>query len=63
MLGFIPDYYKDKNLFLNAIRLKIMCDKAVNDYLSAIQLVPDRYKTREMCEKAMNIYLLVFNQE
>ena len=40
-----------------------MCDKVVNDYPSAIQLVPDRYKTREMCEKAMNIYLLVFNQE
>ena len=40
-----------------------MCDKAVNDYPSAIQLVPDRHKTREMCEKAMNIYLLVFNQE
>ena len=37
-----------QNLFLNAVRLKNMCDKAVNIYLSAIKYVPDHCKTEEM---------------
>ena len=38
-----------------------MCDKAVYDYLSVIQLVPNRHETQEMCNKAANICLFVFN--
>ena len=31
-----------------------MCDKAVNTHLSAIQFIPECYKTQEMCDKAVN---------
>ena len=44
------------------IRLKICdkvivekaCDKVVNDYPSAVQLVPNQYKTQEMCDKVVS---------
>ena len=37
-----------------------MC-KAINTCPSAIQLIPERYKTQEMCEKAIDIWLFVFD--
>ena len=36
MLGFIPDYYKDKNLR----------DKTVDNYSHALKFVPKYYKTQ-----------------
>ena len=38
-----------------------MCIKAVNDYPSAIQIVPECYKTQEMCVGAVNTYYFVFD--
>ena len=35
-----------------------MGNKAVNSYTSAIQSVPDQYKTQGMCEKAVDTYSL-----
>ena len=35
-----------------------MCNKAVDTYPSAIQFVPDRYKTQKMYDK--NIYTCYF---
>ena len=35
-----------------------MGNKAVNSYTSAIQFVPDQYKTQGMCDKAVNTYSL-----
>ena len=38
-----------------------MSIKAVDTYPSAIQFVPDLYKTQEMCFKAVNTCLFVFD--
>ena len=35
-----------------------MCNKAVNTYPSAIQFVPECYKTQEICDKAVNTCFL-----
>ena len=49
-------------MFLMNIRLKLFDkvieekagDKVVNDYPSAVQLVPNQYKTQEMCDKVVS---------
>ena len=33
-----------------------MCDKAIDDYACALEIVPDWYKTQEMCDKAVDDY-------
>ena len=38
-----------------------MCDKAVNNYPSTIEFVPECYKTQKMCDEAVNKCLFVFN--
>ena len=37
-----------------------MCDKAVDDYPSTTQNVPECYKTQEMCNKAVNTCFFLF---
>ena len=32
-----------------------MCDKAVDNYVHALQFVPDYYKAQKICNKAVNI--------
>ena len=44
---------------LISIKLKKMCDKAVNTHPSAIQFVAQCYKTQEMCDKAVNRYFFI----
>ena len=34
-----------------------MCNKAVNNYLHALEFVPECYKAQTTCEKAADIYL------
>ena len=51
------------SLFLNSIRLKTMCNKAVDTYPSTIKFVPECYKAQEMCHEAVNrcfLYLIQF---
>ena len=38
-----------------------MCNKAVDNYPSAIHLVPVRHKTQEMCDKAVHTRPVVFD--
>ena len=38
-----------------------MCNKTVNTYPSAIQFVPDQYKTQEICVKAVDTCPFVFD--
>ena len=46
---------------LISIKLKKMCDKAVNTHLSAIQFIPECYKTQEMCDKLLiDVFLFLF---
>ena len=33
-----------------------MCNKAVENYLHALEFVPECYKTQNMCDKAVNTY-------
>ena len=33
-----------------------MCNEAVNDYVYALDFVPDCYETHKMCNKAVNTY-------
>ena len=46
------------NLSPTATRLQRKFNKALNTYLSVIQLVPECYETQEICDKA--VLLLVF---
>ena len=46
-------YSKANNKYLKSYDQKT-CNKAVNIYPSAIQFVPDRYKTQKMCVKAVD---------
>ena len=41
------------NMFLIAIILKKMCNKAADMYPSIIQFVFECYKTQEICDKAV----------
>ena len=34
-----------------------MCNKAVDTYPSAIQFLPEYYRTREVCDKVVNTFL------
>ena len=43
-----------ENFFLNTIRLKKVCDKAVDTHPATIKYVPECYKTQEMCNKAVH---------
>ena len=38
-----------------------MCNEAVDTYPSAIQFVPECYKTHEMCDKAVDTSPSVFD--
>ena len=38
-----------------------MCNKAVGAYPSAIQFVPECYKTHRMCDKAVDTFPFVFD--
>ena len=38
-----------------------MCIKAVNNYASTIEYVPDQYKTQEICIRAVNTCSFVFD--
>ena len=42
------------HLFLNAITLKKMCDKALYTNPSTMKFVPEYYKTQKMCYKAVH---------
>ena len=33
-----------------------MCNEAVENYLHALEFVPECYKTQNMCDKAVNTY-------
>ena len=51
------------NFFLSAIRLKKMCDKAVDTHPHKIKYVTELYKTQEMCYIAVHtcfLYLILF---
>ena len=37
-----------------------MCEKAVNTYLSTINIVSECFMTQEMCDKAVNIFFFFF---
>ena len=41
----VGNYRMRQNLFLNAIRVKKMCDKAVHTYPSTLKVVPEYCKT------------------
>ena len=38
-----------------------MCNIVVDTYLSAIQFVPDRYKTQYMCDEAIDTCRFAFD--
>ena len=39
-----------------------MCEKAVNTYLSTINIVSEYFMTQEMCDKAVNsLFFFLFN--
>ena len=40
-------------MFVNALKLKEMCHKAVVTLPFGFGSFPDRYKTQEMCDKAV----------
>ena len=48
-------------MFLNAIRLQKIYDKAVDSYPSTIKFVPKCYKTKEMCHRPVNRCIFVFD--
>ena len=41
-------------MFLKAIRLKEMCNKAVNTCFFLFDYVPDRCKTQKICDDAID---------
>ena len=68
MLRVISDCYKNQKMcdkvadnYSHVLRLKKKCNEAVSTCLSAIQFVPDQYKTEEICEKAVDICPFVFD--
>ena len=45
-------------MFLTAINLKKMCDKAVEKDSMMLKFIPDHFKTQKMCEKYIKKSLL-----
>ena len=45
-----------QNLFLNATRLKKMCDKAIGTYPYTIQSVPESYQTQEVRRSQFTLF-------
>ena len=53
------------NLSLNSLRLKKMCDEAVNRCFFVFHSIPDWYKTQEMCDSVVFEYhfLIVYGPD
>ena len=72
MIRNVPDCYKNQQIYNKvvdnyshalefSIRLRKICDKAVNTHPSTIQFVPECYKIQEMCDESAFFFFFVFD--